>query len=71
MEQAGAVGDYKNLSLAAKMFHIVKRKKSVKTSEILSEAKVLAWNISEEDAKAAVKFLENIKLIKIVKEKKS
>lgn len=71
MKEAGKIDDYRSLSVAAKMHHIVKSKKRIKSSEILSEAKALNWSISEDDAKAAIKFLEDMDLIKIVKVKKS
>jgi uncharacterized protein len=69
MKEAGLADDYKNLSVAAKMYHILKIDKRAKASQILNEAKVLNWNINQDEAKAAVGFLETMGLIKVVEKK--
>lgn len=71
MKEIGAIDDYRSLSVAAKMYHIVKNKKQMKPSEILTEAKALDWNINQEEAKKAIKFLVNMDLVKISKTKSS
>ena len=64
MRNLGMVYDYKNLSIAAKMHHILKlEEKSMTSDEIMEEAEVLGWNISEDDAETAITFLEELDLI--------
>jgi len=63
MRQFGLARDYKNLSIAAKMYHILKReKKPMTTYEIMEEAKVLDWDIGEKEAQEALAFLKGMKL---------
>jgi uncharacterized protein YwgA len=64
MQKLGMVHDYKNLSIAAKMDHILKLEgKPMTYEEILEEAKALGWKISEDEAKTAITFLEEWNLI--------
>jgi len=64
MRELGMVHDYKNLSIAAKMNHILKLEgKPMTSDEILEEAKALGWKISEDEAKTAITFLEELNLI--------
>ena len=64
MQELGMVQDYKNLSIAAKMDHILKLEgKPMTSDEILEEAKALGWKISEDEAKTAITFLEELNLI--------
>lgn len=64
MQKLGIVHDYKNLSIAAKMDHILKLEgKPMTSDEILEEAKALGWKISEDEAKTAITFLEELDLI--------
>lgn len=64
MQKLGMVHDYKNLSIAAKMDHILKLEGKPRTyEEILEEAKALGWKISEGEAKTAITFLEELNLI--------
>ncbi len=64
MQKLGMVHDYKNLSIAAKMDHILKLEGKPRTyEEILEEAKALGWKISEDEAKTAITFLEEWNLI--------
>lgn len=65
MKNAGAADDYKSLSIAAKMYHILKAKERAKPSQILAEAKELGWTISEEDANASIEFLKKMELAKV------
>jgi len=69
MKNIGAVDDYKSLSVAAKMYHILKNKKQMKSSEILVEAKALDWNIDKDEAEAAIDFLLKMEFAKIKKTK--
>jgi uncharacterized protein YwgA len=63
MKQYGLARDYKNLSIAAKMYHILKREnKPMTTYEIMEEAKVLDWDIGEKEAQEALTFLMDMKL---------
>ena len=72
MEKLGATADYKNLSIAAKMCHILKiESKPMKTKQILDQAKALDWKINEDEAKAAIKFLKDIGLVEVKKAKKA
>ena len=65
MKEYGVVHDYKNLSIAAKMHHILKKENRHLTSgEILEEARMLEWHIDEQEATDAISFLKQIKLIK-------
>ncbi|RZN34084.1 MAG: hypothetical protein EF813_10355 [Methanosarcinales archaeon] len=64
MRDLGMPYDYKNLSIAAKMDHILKLEgKSMTSDEIMDEAKTLGWKISEDDAETAVTFLEKLNLV--------
>ena len=64
MRDLGMAHDYKNLSVAAKMHHILKlEEKSMTSDEIMGEAEALGWNISEDDAETAITFLEELDLI--------
>jgi uncharacterized protein YwgA len=64
-----AGGDYKYLSVAAKMHHILKRhKKAISAKEISKEAKVLGWTLSEEDIKGVIDFLRKMGLATVVRE---
>jgi len=65
MKELGTVDDYKSLSVAAKMHHILKNKGQMKPSEILNEAKALDWNINKEEAEAATNFLLKMELAKV------
>ncbi len=65
MKEAGVTNDYKSLSIAAKMHHIVKAGKRMRPSEVLEEAKALEWKISEEEANASIEFLDKMGLIHI------
>jgi len=63
MKKFGVAHDYKNLSIAAKMYHILKREnKPMTTYEIMEEAKVLDWDIGEKEAQEALTFLKGMKL---------
>ncbi len=64
-KEAGASNDYKSLSVAAKMFHILKPRKRMRPSQILDEAKALDWSITEDEAKASIEFLKKMSLNKI------
>lgn len=58
-----------NIIIAAKMHHILKVENvSMKIEEILEDADSLGWKISEDDAKKALEFLRNIKMINEDKE---
>lgn len=64
LQELGMVHDYKNLSIAAKMDHILKLEgKPMTSDEILEEAKALGWKISEDEAKTAITFLEELNLV--------
>jgi len=64
MKKHGVVHDYKNLSIAAKMHHILKKENQpLAPKEILEEAKALEWYIGEGEAVDAISFLEQMKLI--------
>lgn len=66
MKRYGASGDYKTLSIAAKMHDILKIEgKPMTYKEILEEAKALNWDISEYEAKESAKFLKNMDLIRV------
>ncbi len=63
MQELGMVQDYKNLSIAAKMDHILKLEgKPMTSDEIPEDAKALGWKISEDEAKTAITFLEELNL---------
>ena len=65
----GAANDYKNLSIAAKMWHILKIKGEPMTAEeILDQAKALDWEIEQYEAEAAIRFLQDIMDLVEVKE---
>lgn len=67
LNEAGDVGDYMSLSIAAKTHHILSQlNKKMKVSEIESASTKLGWNITPEQIKNAVNFLKNMKLAKTV-----
>jgi uncharacterized protein YwgA len=62
-ELAGS--DYKYLSVAAKMHHILKRRqKPIAAPEISREADVLGWQLSKSDIDGVIGFLQELKLAK-------
>lgn len=64
MSQAGDVGDYVSLSIAAKTYYILQKKNSpMRWGEIVKEARQLGWNINERDIEMAVSFLRKLGLI--------
>jgi uncharacterized protein YwgA len=64
MERAGDLGDYVNLSIAAKTFFILCREqKPLAREEIQAVAKRLGWNIAPEQIEKASEFLERMDLI--------
>jgi len=59
--------DYESLSLAAKMFHILKsQQKPMKVSEVLAAAKELGWNIPLAEIEKVAKLLQELGLIQKV-----
>jgi len=71
MKKLGTTDDYKSLSIAAKMCHILKiEAKPMTSEEILDQAKALDWQIEQKEAEAAVAFLQNMDLVKVKKVKK-
>lgn len=60
--------DYVSLSLAAKMYHILKTEhpKSMKKHQIMSVAHELNWQLSEESIESAAAFLIDLGLVKEV-----
>ncbi|RLF54040.1 hypothetical protein DRN98_07405 [Methanosarcinales archaeon] len=56
--------DYRNLSIAAKMYHILKIENKPRTiDEIKEEAEFLGWNIGEKGAEDALNFLKGLKMV--------
>lgn len=56
--------DYVSLSIAAKTFHILTKKKQAMTKDdILAEAKSFDWNIKKDEINRAAIFLEKLNLI--------
>jgi len=73
MQQLQLAGmDYKYLSIAAKMHHILKRhnKKAISAEEISKEAEVLGWVLSQQDIKGVIDFLQKMGLATVVREVK-
>lgn len=71
MKELGAADDYKNLSIGAKMRHILKLESKPMTSEqILDQARALDWEIDQSDAEAAIKFLQDMDLVEVKKVRK-
>lgn len=68
MKKLGMSHDYKNLSIAAKMDHILKIEgKPMTTEQILKEAKAIDWKIEKKEAEEAIDFLEKLELIRVGK----
>jgi uncharacterized protein len=68
MKELGAINDYKILSIAAKMYHILKidgKEIGMTSDDIIEEAIALKWKISDQEAKDAIKFLKDMDLIKV------
>lgn len=64
MKKLGAAHDYKNLSIAAKMYHILNIEgKEMTPNEIMEEAKFLNWEIKGSEAQDAVTFLKGMNII--------
>lgn len=64
MKNLGKCHDYKNLSIAAKMHHILKvERRSMTPQTILKEASALDWRIKMKEAEEAIDFLQELKLI--------
>lgn len=68
MKKFGESHDYKNLSIAAKMDHILKVEgKPMTIEQIMKEASAIDWKIEKKEAGEAIDFLEKTKLIKVSK----
>lgn len=66
MKQFAQASDYRSLSIAAKMHHLlVEAGRPVTIGEICREAAEIGWTISEREAAEAVKFLEGIGLAEV------
>jgi len=66
MRKLDGAQDYINLSIAAKMHHILKiEKKPMTIEEIQEEAKALGWDIGEDGAKNALQFLRGLNLVQV------
>ena len=57
--------DYHALSIAAKVYQILKEKGELCLSDFPAEAKKLKWELIPEDVTKAAKFLEKIGLLKL------
>ncbi|MCE5250834.1 hypothetical protein LLG96_11500 [bacterium] len=55
--------DYQALSIAAKVFQILKNKNTIRISEFSSEAKKLNWKLNSKEVEKALKFIKEIDLI--------
>ncbi len=65
LKAAGDAGNYVELSIAAKTFHILSEtESSMTTSAIRTAAKSLGWEISEESIDEACGFLEKLKMVR-------
>jgi len=65
MKTLDGAQDYRNLSIAAKMHHILKiEEKPMSTEEIQEEAQALGWDIGDEGAEDAIKFLEGLNMVR-------
>ncbi|MEW6266138.1 MAG: hypothetical protein AB1641_23950 [Thermodesulfobacteriota bacterium] len=64
MRESGDTGDYLELSIAAKTYHILSARKTImRPSDIRSAAKELGWDISEDFINMAAEFLEKSGLV--------
>lgn len=64
MEKLDGIYNYNNLSIAAKMYHILKiEKKNMTIDEIHEEAKALGWNVGMVESEKAINFLKDLKLV--------
>jgi len=57
--------EYKALSIAAKVYQILKNKGRLNISGFPAEAKKLKWELNDSDVKKAVQFLKEIELLSI------
>lgn len=65
IKKLGMASDYRNLSIAAKIHHILRRQgKTMRCNEISDEARALGWALTPEDVQEVVDFLEKIGLAK-------
>ncbi len=65
MEELDGARDYKNLSIAAKMHHILKiEEKDMSIAEIQEEAMALGWDIGTDGAENARNFLKGLKMVR-------
>lgn len=66
MKQFAQASDYRSLSIAAKMHHLlVEAGRPVTLKEICREAAEIGWAISEDEAREALKFLKGIGLAEV------
>lgn len=64
MEEHSQAHDYRNLSIAAKIHHIVKSKGKVTIPELEKEARALKWQLRPNLVKSSLDFLEEMGLVK-------
>jgi hypothetical protein len=57
MKQAGIEDDYKSLSVAAKVHHILGSRDQTAGTTVIEEAQKLNWSITNEEAESAARFL--------------
>lgn len=63
--EAGDIG-YSKMSLAAKTHYMVKNaKKPQRQEDLIAEATKLGWSIAKPEIQESVKFLENLKLVRV------
>jgi uncharacterized protein len=61
-------GDYKLLSLAAKVLQILNEKRQMRVNDFPREARKLNWDLRAEDVRKASVFLKNLGLLKEAKQ---
>jgi len=67
MRENNATDDYKILSIAAKMDNILEsEKKAMYVDEILEEAQILGWKISNAEAQSALELLKKLEMVENV-----
>jgi len=65
MGRFSEAGNYNKLSKAAKVFHIVKRKKEVTKNKIREEANKLGWRLNSGEVEEVTSFLADMGFVKI------
>jgi RNA polymerase-interacting CarD/CdnL/TRCF family regulator len=69
MNELPQAADYRTLSLAAKVFQIVKGKDKMQVGDFGKEARRLGWKLTSSDVTKAADLLKQLGLVKVTQER--